>query len=107
MKACIVSVIAVLSLASLLSACKGNGQQADMQQASSPQTSTQQPAPQQPPAQQPPADQPPAQQPPAQAPAKDPGVRGGDPGVGGPISGLTISQRAAFEAGAEDFDAAE
>src|SRR5215470_16279645 len=122
MKACIVSVIAVLSLASLLSACKGNGQQADMQQASSPQTSTQQPAPQQPPAQQPPAqqppadqpptqqppaDQPPAQQPPAQAPAKDPGVRGGDPGVGGPISGLTISQRAAFEAGAEDFAAAE
>src|SRR5215470_18125997 len=39
--------------------------------------------------------------------ATDPGVRGGPAGAGGPISGLTISERAAFEAGAEDFAAAE
>src|SRR5215510_16106702 len=39
--------------------------------------------------------------------ADDPGVRGGPAGAGGPISGLTTGERAAFEAGGEDFAAAE
>ncbi|HEX5093656.1 MAG TPA: hypothetical protein VFV84_13300, partial [Burkholderiales bacterium] len=35
--------------------------------------------------------------------ARDPGVRGGAAGAGGPLSGLTATQRAFFEQGLEDF----
>jgi CxxC motif-containing protein (DUF1111 family) len=35
--------------------------------------------------------------------ARDPGVRGGDPGAGGPLPGLSIKQNEFFEAGAADF----
>jgi len=35
--------------------------------------------------------------------ARDPGVRGGAPGAGGPLSGLTAMERAFFEQGLEDF----
>jgi len=39
--------------------------------------------------------------------AMDPGVRGGDPGAGGPIAGLTRRERALFEAGREEFEEPE
>jgi CxxC motif-containing protein (DUF1111 family) len=35
--------------------------------------------------------------------ARDPGVRGGNPGAGAPLSGLSSSQLAFFDAGQEDF----
>ena len=40
-------------------------------------------------------------------PASDPGVRGGVPGAGGPIAGLTGGQYAFFVAGQEDFKEVE
>jgi CxxC motif-containing protein (DUF1111 family) len=39
--------------------------------------------------------------------AKDPGVRGGAPGAGGPIAGLTPNQRELFKVGKEDFEEEE
>ena len=39
--------------------------------------------------------------------ASDPGVRGGSPGAGGPLPGLTASQLAAFEASKEEFEEAD
>jgi len=39
--------------------------------------------------------------------AKDPGVRGGMPGAGGPIAGLSSTEQAFFELGLEDFNEAE
>jgi len=36
--------------------------------------------------------------------ASDPGVRGGPPGAGSPIAGLTTNQQAFFNAGLEDFN---
>jgi hypothetical protein len=39
--------------------------------------------------------------------ARDPGVRGGDPGAGGPIAGLTPNESAFFTLGKEDFEEAE
>ena len=36
-------------------------------------------------------------------PARDPGVRGGVPGAGAPIAGLTKSELEFFEAGKEEF----
>ena len=39
--------------------------------------------------------------------AADPGVRGGDPGAGGPIAGLTSMEVAFFNAGKEDFEELE
>src|SRR2546422_2594257 len=35
--------------------------------------------------------------------ASDPRVRGGDPGAGGPIEGLTIRQGVFFDAGLDEF----
>src|SRR5262245_13615121 len=35
--------------------------------------------------------------------ARDPGVRGGAPGAGGPIAGLTTNERRFFESGKADF----
>ena len=35
--------------------------------------------------------------------ASDPGVRGGDPGAGGPIEGLTTRQGEFFDAGLDEF----
>ena len=43
----------------------------------------------------------------AQFSAKDPGVRGGDPGAGGPLSDLTKDQEAFFQAGLDDFQEVE
>ena len=37
----------------------------------------------------------------------DPGVRGGDPGAGGPIDGLTMGQNRFFDAGQEEFAEAD
>jgi len=39
--------------------------------------------------------------------ARDPGVRGGVPGAGDPLPGLTASQLAVFQAGKEDFEEVE
>jgi len=39
--------------------------------------------------------------------ARDPGVRGGSPGAGGPIAGLSTGQTAFFDAGLEDFSEEE
>ncbi len=39
--------------------------------------------------------------------ARDPGVRGGAPGAGGPITGLVGNQQAFFQTGLEDFEEAE
>ena len=39
--------------------------------------------------------------------AHDPGVRGGDPGAGGPIPGLTPQQLEYFDAGKLEFEEAE
>ena len=39
--------------------------------------------------------------------ARDPGVRGGDPGAGGSIAGLTGTQTAAFTVGLDDFSSTE
>jgi len=39
--------------------------------------------------------------------AHDPGVRGGDPGAGDPIHGLTSAQLAYFNAGKDDFEEAD
>src|SRR5438034_2991618 len=39
--------------------------------------------------------------------AHDPGVRGGDPGAGAPIAGLTPGQRSFFDAGKAEFDERE
>ncbi len=39
--------------------------------------------------------------------ARDPGVRGGEPGAGGPLEGLTSAELKYFEAGKEDFDEIE
>src|SRR2546427_2052483 len=41
---------------------------------------------------------------PAVSPAKDPGVRGGSPGAGGPIHGLNTDERAFFSAGQDEFE---
>ena len=41
---------------------------------------------------------------PAVSPAKDPGVRGGSPGAGGPIHGLNTNERAFFSAGQDEFE---
>jgi len=41
---------------------------------------------------------------PAVSPAKDPGVRGGSPGAGGPIRGLNTDERAFFSAGQDEFE---
>ena len=43
----------------------------------------------------------------AQFRAKDPGVRGGPAGAGGPLSGLTPEEREMFEVGLEDFSEEE
>jgi CxxC motif-containing protein (DUF1111 family) len=40
-------------------------------------------------------------------PARDPGVRGGAAGAGGPIAGLTAGQRRFFDAGKGEFEEAE
>jgi CxxC motif-containing protein (DUF1111 family) len=40
---------------------------------------------------------------PTEYPARDPGVRGGSPGAGGPIDGLNESERAFFGAGQAEF----
>lgn len=40
-------------------------------------------------------------------PARDPGVRGGDPGAGGHLANLTAREIAFFELGKEDFEEAE
>src|SRR5512134_591857 len=39
--------------------------------------------------------------------ARDPGVRGGMPGAGGPLPGLSSTEQAFFELGLEDFNEAE
>ena len=39
--------------------------------------------------------------------ARDPGVRGGDPGAGRPIPGLNATERAFFHAGKDEFEEAE
>src|SRR5262245_23021028 len=39
--------------------------------------------------------------------AQDPGVRGGAPGAGGPLAGLTPNEVRFFEHGLEDFNEAE
>src|SRR5262245_65866632 len=39
--------------------------------------------------------------------ARDPGVRGGDPGAGGPMAGLTANELRFFNHGKEDFEEAE
>ena len=39
--------------------------------------------------------------------ARDPGVRGGEPGAGGPLEGLTSAELKYFEAGMEDFNEIE
>ncbi len=39
--------------------------------------------------------------------ARDPGVRGGMPGAGGPLAGLSSTEQAFFELGLEDFNEAE
>ena len=39
--------------------------------------------------------------------ARDPGVRGGPPGAGGPLPGLTAGEAAFFALGKEDFEEAE
>ena len=39
--------------------------------------------------------------------ARDPGVRGGAAGAGGPIAGLTARQKEFFAAGQEDFEEVE
>jgi len=39
--------------------------------------------------------------------ARDPGVRGGDPGAGGPIAGLTPNEQAFFDRGRVDFNEEE
>jgi CxxC motif-containing protein (DUF1111 family) len=44
-----------------------------------------------------------ASQAPAQFVSRDPGLRGGSPGAGAPLAGLTEAQRQVFEAGLEDF----
>jgi CxxC motif-containing protein (DUF1111 family) len=44
-----------------------------------------------------------ASQAPGQFVARDPGLRGGDPGAGGMLDGLTPGQKAVFGAGLEDF----
>ena len=44
-----------------------------------------------------------ASQAPGQFIARDPGVRGGTPGAGAPLPGLTEAQQKVFEAGLEDF----
>ncbi len=36
--------------------------------------------------------------------ASDPGVRGGDPGAGGPIDGLTTRQGVFFDVGKDEFE---
>ncbi len=41
---------------------------------------------------------------PAVSSAKDPGVRGGSPGAGGPIRGLNTDERAFFSAGQDEFE---
>src|SRR3989441_5290842 len=41
---------------------------------------------------------------PAVSPAKDPGVRGGSPGAGGPILGLNTNEQAFFAAGQDEFE---
>src|SRR5262249_48326160 len=41
---------------------------------------------------------------PAQTRATDPGVRGGEPGAGGPLPGLTTAEQAFFEASKEAFE---
>jgi hypothetical protein len=43
----------------------------------------------------------------AQVVARDPGVRGGSAGAGGPIAGLTASQRAFFDVGKDEFEEVE
>src|SRR5262245_48998331 len=43
----------------------------------------------------------------AQFVAKDPGVRGGDAGAGGPLPGLSTTQNEYFESGKDDFNEAE
>jgi hypothetical protein len=43
----------------------------------------------------------------AKSTVRDPGVRRGDAGAGGPIDGLSPSEQAFFEAGKEDFEEAE
>src|SRR5437667_11685244 len=43
----------------------------------------------------------------AVSPAKDPGVRGGSPGAGGPIPGLNTNERAFFSAGQDEFEEAQ
>ena len=48
-----------------------------------------------------------ASQAPGQFIARDPGVRGGPPGAGERLAGLTKAQSAVFEAGEEDFAEAE
>jgi len=40
-------------------------------------------------------------------PARDPGVRDGTPGAGGPLSGLSVTQSAFFTAGQADFASSE
>jgi len=40
-------------------------------------------------------------------PVRDPGVRGGTPGAGGPLPGLTTGEAAFFATGKEDFSEAE
>jgi len=44
-----------------------------------------------------------ASQAPGQFIARDPGVRGGAPGAGDPLAGLTPAQQAVFDAGRDDF----
>jgi CxxC motif-containing protein (DUF1111 family) len=48
-----------------------------------------------------------ASQAPGQFIAHDPGVRGGPPGAGGMLAGLTPAQQAAFDAGLEEFSEQE
>jgi CxxC motif-containing protein (DUF1111 family) len=43
----------------------------------------------------------------AQSRARDPGVRGGPAGAGGPIAGLSVNETAFFNHGKEDFEEAE
>jgi CxxC motif-containing protein (DUF1111 family) len=45
--------------------------------------------------------------PPRPSSARDPGVRGGDPGAGQPVAGLTRTELAFFQAGLADFAEAE
>src|SRR5207245_4203677 len=48
-----------------------------------------------------------ASQAPGQFIAHDPGVRGGPPGAGGMLAGLTPAQQAAFDAGRDEFSEQE